>query len=79
MEAALEAAGPGGGPAGPLQAHRALPCNIDDWLRMCAVPVGVEGASFRHMPGVRTWEDGARGQGAGEGGEGGDARPLAAG
>lgn len=54
MEKALEGRG------GPLQSHRALPCNTDDWLRMAAVPVGVKDASFRHMQGVHTWEDGER-------------------
>ncbi len=46
------------GPGGLLQSHRSLPCNNDDWLRMAAVPVGVKDASFRHMKGVRTWDDG---------------------
>jgi hypothetical protein len=49
------------GPGGPLQSHRALPCNNDDWLRMAAVPVGVKDASFRHMKGVHTWDDGGWG------------------
>lgn len=40
----------------PLRDQRPLMCNVDDYLRMCAVPKE-KGANFRDMPGVITHND----------------------
>lgn len=55
MDAAIAAEG--NPHAGPLRDHLSLRPHLDDHLRICIIPKR-KGASFRDLPGVRTWRDG---------------------